>query len=286
MKNQFEPIFFTPPSGDTKRKRTLYKGGGGGDGGAAERKAKEDARIATAINGLNQVFGMTNAAPEAVDKAAYTTQVRVGRGTKSVFNQAAYDAAVAAAKAKADQLNSAATARENLYSKIGDDTKNNAMIDLNKERGLTERDLNFTLARNGLSGGSRDVDANKDVLDTFNQGVLKATNMGLQTSNDARSSDEKTRVNLINSIHAGLTDGDAQQQAYQGMANNAKLAQDNANSASLVGFFDALNNQIQRSQYQNSVNSAITPINNNQKQDIPYSNAVTSGGSNGTLRKA
>lgn len=308
MNNQFEPIFFTPPSGDTKRPRTLYKGGSGGDGGAAERKAAEDKRIADAINKLNQVFGMAEATPDPVDRNAYKKLVKVERNarngigvtannafsginntgtfvnkgnTKEVFDDDGYNAAVAAAQAKADSLKGAAQARETLYSKIADDTKNNAMIDLNKERGLTERDLNFMLARNGLSGGSRDIDASKDVLDTFNQGVLKASNIGLQTANNARSNDEKTRVNLINSIHAGLSDGDAQQQAYQSMANNAKQAQDDANSASLAGFFDVLKNQQERAQYQNGINSTVTPLNGDPNQQGKYVNSVAKGGFSG-----
>lgn len=277
--NQHEPIFFTVPSGNTKKPRRLYKGGGGGDGGAADRKAAEDARVAAAIQQVNSVFGIGNAVPETVDKAAFTktvnapTSTGLGSGgfwggnnqgsvkpTTTSFDQVGYDAAVAAAKAKADALTNAASTREQLYTKIGDDTKNTALIDLNKERGITERDLNFGLARQGLSGGSRDIDANKDVLDTYNQGVVKAANMGLSTANNARSSDDTTRVNLINSIRAGLDQGSAMQQSYQGLANNAKAAADDANSASLGGFFDSLRAMQQQQQYQQGVQSVATPL--------------------------
>lgn len=286
--NQHEPIFFTVPSGDTKKPRRLYKGGGGGDGGAAYRKAAEDARVAKAIQQVNAVFGIGNAVPETVDRAAFTKanpaanpyhlgilQNHLGilqnpniagainqtsNQSSTIFDQVGYDAAVAAAKAKADALTGAASQREQLYSKIGDDTKNTALIDLNKERGITERDLNFGLARQGLSGGSRDIDANKDVLDTYNQGVVKAANMGLSTANNARSSDDTTRVNLINSIRAGLDQGSAMQQSYQGLANNAKAAADDANTASLGGFFDSLRAMQQQQQYQQGVQSVATPL--------------------------
>lgn len=258
-----------------------FKGGGGGDGGASERKAAEDARIATAIKQLNEVFGVVDAKPEAVDRNSFIKQIQVNNNNpyqwmggasgnqysfassrpqyKNEFDQAGYDAAVKAAQDKADALNAGAKARENLYSKIGTDATNVAMTDLNKERGLAERELKFQLARNGLSGGSRDIDANRDVLDTYQQGVLKASNIGTQTSNDARSSDEKTRVNLINSIQAGLTSGDAVQQAYAGMSNNAASAQDAANTASLAGFFDVLRSQQDRNQYQKGVDSVFVP---------------------------
>lgn len=255
---QFDPIFFTPPSGDTKKPRRLYKGGGDDDGGAAERKAEEDARIAAAIKQLNEVFGIVDVVPEAVDKnKLYRKERLVNNG--------------------ATGGNENLQKREALYSKIGTDATNVAMTDLNKERGVTERELGFSLARNGLSGGSRDIDANRDVLDTYQQGVLKASNLGAQTANRARLSDEKTRVNLINSIQAGLTSGNAIQQAYAGMSNNAAAAQDEANAASLTGFFDVLRNQQDRNQYQAGVNNV-----QQQTTAQPYKTSKASYG--GTVR--
>jgi len=297
------PIDFTVPHGDTKKPRTLRKGAKGGDGGAAERKAAEDARISLAINKLNQVFGLAEATPESVDRASFTSTINTpdvqgynnefgsinysGNAnkstTKSVFDSTGYNAAVAAAQAKADKLKGASSAREALYSKIGTDSNNMALVDLNKERGITERELKFSLARNGLSGGSRDIDANKDVLDTYQQGVLKASNIGLQTANNARSNDEKTRVNLINSIHAGLTDSDAMTQAYTSMANNAKQAQDEANNTSLAGFFDVLKNQQANAQYNAGVSSVGNQTAIDAAKNSPYYNTMKNGNS-GTVR--
>lgn len=56
--NQHEPIFFTVPSGDTKRARILHKGGGGGDGGAADREEERQARIAEGTRKINEIFGI------------------------------------------------------------------------------------------------------------------------------------------------------------------------------------------------------------------------------------
>jgi hypothetical protein len=189
-------------------------GGDGGDGGAAARKAAEDARIAAAIQRINEAFGTSG---------------------------------------------NAAAGREATYSKIGEDTKANALIDLNKDRSITERDLGFMLARQGLSGGSRDVDVNRDVLDKFQQGVLKATNMGLSSANNARSADDQTRVKLIQSVQAGLDEGSAIQQAYEGMRNNSRAAQDDANTASLAGFFDTLVNQQKNAAYSDAFSQTVNP---------------------------
>ena len=156
------------------------------------------------------------------------------RNQQMIFNRSAYEQAVKDAEANRDRPNQQ---REELYGKIRQDFTNNAMLDLNRERGLTERELNFILARQGLSGGSRDVDANKDVLDEFNRGALQATNFGIQAANNARLADDRTRTNLIASIQAGLDGSQAQQQALEGMRNNARMAQDEANTASLSGLF-------------------------------------------------
>ncbi len=283
---QFDPIFFTPPSGKTTAPRTLYKGGGGGDGGAAARKAAEDARIASSIRKLNEVFGLAEATPDPVDRNRFTTRTPASNSNNALwrvygvpqpqsnddqitFDEAGYNAAVKAAQDKANSLRGAGEARENLYKKIGTDATNTALLDLNRERGITERDLNFGLARAGLSGGSRDIDANREVLDTYQQGVLKASNIGLQTGNNARSNDEKTRVNLINSIHAGLSDGDATAQAYTAMSNNARSAADDANSASLAGFFDVLKQQQAQAQYNQGVNSVPAAAPFQQQRNTP-----------------
>ncbi len=303
MKNyqsQHEPIFFTVPSGDLKRPRRLHKGGGGGDGGAAARAAAEKARVAEGIQAINEVFGNVKANPNAIDKAAFTKSERVavaptanafggynsmgtmGIGgnnyrTVTTFDQAGYDAAVAAEQARVDKLNSTAQQREQLYGTVAEDAKKKALQDIEKERLIAERELNFTLARNGLSGGSRDVDANKDVLDTAQQGILKASEIGLATANDARSNDERTRVNLINSIQSGLDSGSAIQSAYTGMANNANLARDNARAASLAGFFDTLRANQNAAQYQQAVNSVIPQT---QINKTPYSTSVSPSSKN------
>ena len=50
--------------------------GGGGDGGAADRQAAEDARVAAAVKRVNEVFGITNATANPIDKAKYTKTVQ------------------------------------------------------------------------------------------------------------------------------------------------------------------------------------------------------------------
>lgn len=297
---------------------TLYGGGGGGggDGGAAERKAAEDRRIAQAIKQVNAVFGIGQFEPVAVDQNAFMQEI-TGRGSQPVnapqgytlinkqgtktpsnslgvlsgrgvttntqylFNKDGYDKAVAESVAEAERKNAAAKEeREKLYGKVATDFTNNSMVDLNKERDITARDLNFQLARQGLSGGSRDVDANAEVTDRYNQGVLRANNEGVKAANNARSADTSTRQKIVNSIQAGLTADQATQQAYEGMSNNAKAAADEASTASLAGFFDALRATQQQQAY-NAGYGSTTPATPSYRTN-PYFNTGSSySGSSG-----
>lgn len=192
------------------------------------------------------------------------------RRTRKVFDEAGYNAAVAESQAKADSLKGAAAGRERLYSTIAGDTTNRLLTDLNKDRAVAERELNFNLSRNGLNGGSRDIDSNRDLLDTFNQGALKAADIGRQTGNDARIKDDNTRTNLITSVRAGLDEGSALQQSYEGLRNNATTARDDANAQSLNGFFATIRNELDKSQYQQGFQQASNqfekkyPVNNNR----------------------
>lgn len=203
-------------------------GGGGGDGGAAQRKADEDARVAKAIDSINSAMGVENSTDSA---------------SRDAFAQ-----------------------RNALYGTISNDATNKALVDLDKERAITERNLSFDIARNGLTGGSRDIDANRDVLDTYQQGVLRSKEMGNTAATNARAADDNTRIKLINSVRAGLDQGSAVNQAYAEMRNNSNQAMNDAAATNLVGFFDRLNNQYRQYQYDNGVrNGTVLPQQTQQK---------------------
>lgn len=289
MKNEFEPIFFTPPSGDTKRPRTLYKGSKGGDGGAAAREAAEKSRVAAAIAELNRIFdgGASQTVAPVNKQDFYKTEQVITHPpglpsaniyeTKTTFDEAGYNAAVKAAQDAASK-NPQASSRETTYNKISTDAVNKAKVDLEKDKEFVTRDLGFMLARQGLAGGSRDVDVKKDILDKYQQGLLRASEIGTQTANNARSADEKTRVNLIGSIQAGLDSGTAAQQAYEGMRTNALKAQDEANAVNLSGFFDSLRQLQQQSAYNDQYGQVVNP----QKRTATPSATARYGGTTGS----
>jgi hypothetical protein len=209
-------------------------GGGGGDGGAEERRRQEEARVASAVSQINNIFGVGN--PDAMAE------------------------------------------REALYGTVKEDAVKKAMTDLDKDKEKAARELNFMLARQGLSGGSADVDQNRQLTDTYQQGILKAANIGDSTANNMRSSDDKTRVNLVNNIRSGLDGGQASQMAYEGMKNNADLARTEANNANLVGFFNNLMNGWNSFQYGQNMNQVI----DTGKKQNQFGNSIS--GDDGTIR--
>lgn len=267
--NDYEPIFFTPPSGPTRNRR-LFKGNKG-DGGAAERKASEEDRVARAIAKINGVFGLADEGP-----APRASMISRFPGFKGTMVESLGKMFGGSQGISAEQAAARMGERENLYSTIGNDATNAALFGLNKEKDVIERDSRFGLARAGLSGGSRDIDLNKDILDTYQQGVLRAGEVGVSAGNNARSADDRTRVSLINSIRAGLDEGSAQQQAYESMRNNSRSAQDAANGANLTGFFNGLKDVQREYQYNQGVQEATRK----------YPGTGKARGSSGDVREA
>jgi hypothetical protein len=255
-------------------------GSDSGDGGAQDRRSQEDARQAEAIARLNAQFGIgggkiapnrnnfiraitqapaaSQANPTAplnqsqgdgsFTSGSFTSNGADGQGLVNPFgfsanvsvDEDAYQRALTDYQSGLTSENPNKNARDALYKKFATDAKNKQLDELGREKALTQRDFSFDLARRGLTGGSRNIDVNRDITDKFNEGVLLADNNAQQVSNTARQNDERTRVGLIGSIRAGMSDADATTAALNGLTNNANQAQDQANSQTLDGFFNTL----------------------------------------------
>lgn len=266
--------------------------GGGGDGGAAERKAEEDARQQDAIARLNRVFGASNAI-ERPDRAAFTKAARDGYMASyasdstdamweppqgEFFDAEGFNAALEEANRGAAESEANRQAREGLYGRIAADSKALQLDDLGKERQLAQRDVDFDLARRGLFGGSRQVDAERDIEDQYNRGVLTADNNAQTVANNARMADEKTRVSLINSIRSGMSDADASSAAFNAMQNNANEAANAARNQSVGGFFDAIRGAANQFQQQDAYEKAFQKYRAGGGGDGSYGGSVRSVG--------
>lgn len=233
------------PMGDRKY------GGGGGDGGYAERAAAMKADQDTAIQQVNAVFGKGEGAP--IYETRYRDEVQLspsngGDGsTQYVTVPVPYQAIVGYDVAARD---AAARARTELYGTITGDASARLLDMLGKDRQVAERGTKFQLARQGLAGGSADIDQNREILDKFNEGSLEAGNAALAAGNQARSSDEQTRVGIINNIRNGMAANDAISSSFAALENNANEARDNAMGTTIGGFFDDINTLNKERQYQ------------------------------------
>lgn len=165
-----------------------------------------------------------------------------GASAREAARQAQQDEAIA----KIDELfgirganaNANRAARDAIYGTVRNDVINNFMPDLNKQKADSERETKFSLASRGLTGGSVDVDQNQELQDRYLKGILAVTNKGDAAANDIRSSDSKTRLDMIARINAGADANTAVSSAVNEMTANANTARDSAVGQNLNSFFD------------------------------------------------
>lgn len=173
-------------------------GGGGGDGGYSERQAQIEAQKAQARSAVNRLFGVGDA-PDAATNLA-------GR-------EAAYD-----------------RVRDSVYD------VNKQRIDDDAE--TAGRKLKFALLRSGNAGGGLDIDQNAMLRRTYDKGVLDAGNLGDAASNQARSADEASRLDLLSRIDAGMDQTSAMQGAAAQLRASGDAAIANARGQSLGNIFN------------------------------------------------
>lgn len=91
---------------------------------------------------------------------------------------------------------------------------------LNRDKQGTDRDIRFAMARNGLSGGSADVDANRAAAEAYQQGILEATRRAQGAGASLRAQDQQAKNNLIALAQSGMDATTAAQQAAEGIRVN------------------------------------------------------------------
>lgn len=125
------------------------------------------------------------------------------------------------------------------------DEQKQAVTDLNtrdveKQFAEAERQNRFGLARNGLLGGSADIDSNAQLQDKTNEGLVKAAALGDQAAADLKTADERTRQSLISMAQSGIDTGTAQQMALRNLDANAQTAAGDKGGATIGNLFGDL----------------------------------------------
>lgn len=124
-----------------------------------------------------------------------------------------------------------------MYATVGGDTRNFFANQLEEDRAAARRDLDFYKARHGLVGSSQGIDLNTEFQRRYDRGLLDIANRADAASSGMRTSDERTRLNLINNIVAGMDQGTAMSSALTQLQNNAENARQQAMQGRIANVF-------------------------------------------------
>jgi len=189
--------------------------GGGGDSGANQRA--EEARKAALRQRIDSLYGIapggSRPAPVAPSGGGGFSKVLSNAMNAQVPAQAAaYDANTAAAS-------DAATQMADEQTKLADSTRGYYTDQLARSFGVAERNTRFNLARQGLMGGSSDVDANRELQTDQNLGATRIDEAARRVVSQLQGQREQERLNAVNLVNAGAGD-DAVLSAQAGLKNS------------------------------------------------------------------
>lgn len=148
------------------------------------------------------------------------------------------------------------------YDKVRQSNLGLMMNDIARNRADTTRNVGFGLQRNGLFGGSVDVDTHRDITDANQRSVIQANQLADSQVAQMRSNDESTRADLISRINAGLDADSAATTATQRMLNNRQEALTTNPSGALNNLFAGIGSAWNGYQF---ANGAANPYGNMQK---------------------
>lgn len=107
-------------------------------------------------------------------------------------------------------------ARQSQYSDFVGAVRENYMQDATKQKGIADRNLKFSMARSGLTGGSAEVDSKALLGEEFAKGVLSAEDKAQSALGELKAADETARSNLY---QLGLQGADATTTASRAAAS-------------------------------------------------------------------
>ena len=197
------------------------------------------------LGGTSGPFGQViNATASDANKKQYEQALQHWNDGRDKYYQAemakllsGVDMTTQSAEAKAN-----ATARQAGYDQIR--TSNMAIMnsDIARNRADAERALKFGLARSSLTGGSVDIDENKNILDANQRSTVQANQLADNQVQQVRAQDEADYANSIQKINAGLDADTAITAATAAVKNNRDQAISDPTSSSLNNLFSSVGN--------------------------------------------
>ena len=295
--------------------RRLYFKGGGSSNEAAKLEAQRQARVQAAVDAINAIFDpkpYTTVDKNSVVTGGYDptktyyladgsvfdpmstrTEMKqvthLGGGAKPFEGKYTTYEPVSVTYMDWDKINNAIQSgslygsktvtpdsREKLY-----DEQEQAIYDLNAKEvndqyADAERANRFALARNGLLGGSSDVESNANLQEKTNEGLVQAKALGQQAASDLRTADEQSKQSLIAMAQSGIDTGTAQQMAQAQLNANAQSALGQRGGATIGNLFDNLSQAYLTRQIMQAANNGYNLYDNN------YNNLSTSKSYGGT----
>lgn len=204
------------------------------------------------LGGTSGPFGQViNATASDANKKQYEQALQHWNDGRDKYYQAemakllsGVDMTTQSAEAKAN-----ATARQAGYDQIR--TSNMAIMnsDIARNRADAERALKFGLARSSLTGGSVDIDENKNILDANQRSTVQANQLADNQVQQVRAQDEADYANSIQKINAGLDADTAITAATAAVKNNRDQAISDPTSSSLNNLFASIGNAWSNYQY-------------------------------------
>ena len=261
-------------------------GGGGGGGTSAEtralqeqqlkqaqqdeqRRTIEEQRRLNAVQQINALYGMQSKAADvdAYNKALGSLYDLDNPGglekDKYLTDKDKYLKDNALKQVGNAEVSTNEAQRNAGYDKVRQSNLGLMMNDIARNRADTTRNVGFGLQRNGLFGGSVDVDTHRDITDANQRSVIQANQLADSQVASMRSNDESTRADLISRINAGLDADSAAATASQRMAINRQQALSEPSSGALNNLFASIGGALNSYQY---ANGAANPYGNMGKQ--------------------
>lgn len=138
------------------------------------------------------------------------------------------------------------------------------------------RNLKFSLARSGNTGGSVAVDQGRDLLDAFNRGTVEADRMAQSDLAGLKGADATARLNLIGMAQAGLDATTATSNAALSLKNNLEAGKSQRNAGALDDVFGKFSDL-----YRRSKEAAATSKGNKYVYNTLYQPSLFSGYNSG-----
>lgn len=263
-------------------------GGGGGGGASAEtqalqqqqlkqaqqdeqRRTIEEQRRLNAVQQINALYGMQSKAADvdAYNKALGSLYDLDNPGglekDKYLLEKDKYLKDNALKQVGNAEVSTNEAQRNAGYDKVRQSNLGLMMNDIARNRADTTRNVGFGLQRNGLFGGSVDVDTHRDITDANQRSVIQANQLADSQVASMRSNDESTRADLISRINAGLDADSAAATASQRMAINRQQALSEPSSGALNNLFASIGGALNSYQY---ANGAANPYGNMGKSSV------------------